>query len=256
MAFQQQTVVVEIFKIYKITETYSFIKTSELYNYFALDEWQKYEEIKENYENDESEFDQLAWYDFHNVMTGNSKFLLLADLKGQKEDFYVELHAGMERKLRQQTADEKEVSDNVKVINMDSRPSLKTYVEASIALVVNTFDTKETKNEYQYYKEITSNYNENDEYYLELFTDLLELNEMVPIEAHDNIKVAIEQAHKNYFRKKISEHLPMAYEQYTFNLQMGLMVKKESEFLDIRENYFNMILDGREINGEARDFNY
>ena len=50
--------------------------------------WQNYEQIKLAYvsENENANFPE--WYDFHNGRTGSSVFMLLPDIRGEKEEFY------------------------------------------------------------------------------------------------------------------------------------------------------------------------
>jgi hypothetical protein len=49
----------------------------------------------------------------------------------------------------------------------------------------------------------------------------------------------------------------MAHEQYLFNKKMSFVVSKDKNRNDgVRKIYYDGILDGRELNGEPRDFNF
>ncbi len=55
-------------------------------------EWQEYDEIKEAYNTSNANRNFPEWYDFHNGRTGNGTLMLLPDIRGEKEEFYCDLH--------------------------------------------------------------------------------------------------------------------------------------------------------------------
>jgi hypothetical protein len=212
-------------------------------------EWQNYEEIKQAYHDDNSDIDMPSWYEFHNLRTGNTKLLLLPDIRGDKEQFYSDLY--FKNKEQQEAKEDKPVRDP----NWDSVPSLSFYDKQVVSFFVKTFEDKEIQNKHNYYTEANSN--EGDEYYEEIFSELLEAKEYIPIKAHYDFKEAIKLAYNEYRYTKIIAHLPMALEQYQFNIKMGFSIGEKEEFYgDLREKYVERFLDGRELNGEERTLNF
>lgn len=236
-----------------------FLEASSIedFNLFYYGDWQNYNEIKYFYETEDPEEQLPEWYEYHNTRTGNAKLLMLPNHKGDKETFYTQLSIQKGKELKQQISEEQVLKGETPVINMDRRPTLNAFDENIIEYVVKNFDSKEAKSEFQYYQDITAHYDERDDDYDEKFRELLDAKELVPIEAHHDFKEAIALAHRNYTLKKLSEHLPLAHQQYLLNKQMGFSVEKgKNPYTGVRPVYAKMILDGRELNGEPRDFDY
>lgn len=212
-----------------------------------LYELQNYDEFKEGYLGDD-DGDQLPdWYEFHNVRTGNSSLLLLPDTRGKKEDFYTDLF----RKDR-----DKDLPPRAPYIP-EERPYLTTSNLEKVLYFVNTFEGVETQKKYANYcelnkKEQLENYDIN-----ELLMYMEEEEEYIPIEAHYDYREALVQAYNTFKLKKLAEHMPLAHEQYVFNKKMGFTIDAKDKFYsDLRDKYLEMILKGRELNGESRDLEF
>ncbi len=212
-------------------------------------EWQNYDDIKEAYHADNSEIELPSWYEFHNLRTGNTKLLLLPDIRGEKEQFYQDLYFKNKEKHELQGA---QPASNP---NWDSRPSLSFYDNQVVSFFVKTFENKEIQNKHIHYTEANSN--ENDEYYEEIFREMLDAKEPIPIKANYDFKEALALAYNEYRCTKIIAHLPLALEQYQFNIKMGFSVGDQEEFYDdLRKKYVERFLDGRELNGEERTLDF
>ena len=217
------------------------------HEWFKLYEWQEYNEFKASYlDNEEKEqVDMPDWYEFHNMRTGNGSLLLLPDVRGEKEEFYVNLYRKAFAKTNAPTPH-----------IQDSRPFLSGYNKEQVQFFVKTFEDKETQKKYQYYTEGISGFDDDDVYYT--LGCILDADEMIAVEAHDNILEAIKRAYNKYWFRKIAECLPIAYEHYLFNRKMGFRYEPKGDdfYLNLKELIKGKILDAREWNGEERTLDF
>jgi len=218
--------------------------------YFSTHDWQNYESIKSTYQNNNEMLGIPEWYNFHNLRTGNSKLLLLPDLRGERDNYYLKVWSENEKITNSELYGVKLPTE------IDKRPFLFLHDKDVLAYIVTTFDTKEAQQGHRYFTESNKDDDES-EYFERILKELLKAKEFVPIQSHHDFREALEKAYHVYRCKMISEHIPLAYEQYLLNRQMNFSVPKDDiGAYDLREKYANMILDGRELNGEPRDFDY
>jgi hypothetical protein len=222
------------------------------------EDWQNYDEIKASYHGDEEEGQMPEWYEFHNLRTGNTKLLLLPDLRGQKEAFYCQVYFKSQQ-FKEEMAKNQAIMKADPNYDPDTRPFLDSFDKNILSFFIQTFEDRETQLRQKYFSEGIGLFNvvENKEYYRNLLENLLDAKEIIPIEAHYNFKEALRKAHDDFTCKKIAEHLPMAHEQYLFNKKMGFIVSKHEDFRDtIREKHIERFLNGRELNGEERNLDF
>lgn len=213
---------------------------------------QDYDEIKDSYNNENSDYNFPEWYDFHNVRTGNSSLLLLPNIRGEEEEFYINLHF---KNQRENTA--KEIESGVKQAFIpDPRPYFNYYDKEQIKFFVSTFEKKEFQNKYKYYTEGFENNFEEHQDIDEIFMKMNDINEPIPIKAHYDFRQALIQAYNEYRNKKIAEHMPIVHKQYLFNKQMGFGFEEKNNHLGTRNGWLNNILNGRELNGEERNLDF
>lgn len=206
-------------------------------------EWQDYDSFK----NEDEGMDMPEWYDFHNLRTGNNRLLMLGDVRGKKEDFYITVFHNDKR------AKEKPIT-----YDHDPRPYLHSYHDETLHFFVDTFEDAETKKNIQNYKEYFK-FNSDDRNLDEVLMYMDEVEENIPIESHYDYREALVKAYDKYFTGKVAEHLPLAFEQYLFTKNMKLERLKDDDhkfYLDLKSSYYNKILKGRELNGEPRDLNF
>lgn len=220
------------------------------FDYLAQEEWQNYEDIKASYTSDSEECEMPEWYEFINLRTGKNSLLLLPDLKGKKEEFYSGLKFAEDRKKIAAVVH----SDT----QLDARPYIRAYDEKSLAFFVKTFEDRDTQRHFDNYKEGYNNGDDNYEYYYEIFNSIMSAEEPIAIKSNYDFKEAMKDAYNEFRYRKLADHLPMAYEQYLFNREMGISTNKENSpiYLSMRDQVVKRILDGRELNGEARNFDY
>jgi hypothetical protein len=220
--------------------------------WFDFLDMQDYDEIKDAYNNENSDYNFPDWYDFHNVRTGNSSLFLLPNSRGDEEEFYISLHF---KNQRENTA--KEIESGIKQAHVpDPRPFLAYHDKEQIKFFVATFENKEFQKKHKYYTEGFEN-NFNDNYDIdELFMKMNDIEEPIPIKAHYDFRQALVQAYNDYRNKKIAEHMPIAHEQYLFTKQMGFGFEKKHAHPEARNSWLSHILNGRELNGEERNLDF
>ncbi|WP_432672959.1 hypothetical protein [Flavobacterium sp. SM2513] len=214
-------------------------------------EWQNFSEFKAGYTSSEDDnyLNLPEWYDFHNSRTENSTLLLMQDIRGEKEGFYIDLYFEDIRPQRERERIEHEKT-------LDKRPYLSTHSFEHTAYFISTFENKECQKQYKYYHEMT---HKRDPFeFSELIEHILNAEEPIPISSHYNLIDAVELAYNAYYNKKVAEHLPIAFEQYLLTNQLGFKMerKKDNYYQEIREIYANQILKGRELNGEPQNFDF
>ncbi|MBC7523351.1 MAG: hypothetical protein H7239_02790 [Flavobacterium sp.] len=215
-------------------------------NDIEFDNWQNYDEIKEGNQNIEESYLMPEWYDYHNSRTGKGVLLLMGDIRGEKEDFYMNLVHEKERKEKPE-----------QYVASEPRPYFNYLDDEVIKFFVTTFeDETAQKNYHQHSKLYLGSDNDAMRYY-ELLEELNGLHDLVPVPSHYDFREALEKGYNRYYLNKIAEHLPIAYEQYLFHKKMGLSFEsKKDEMIDVRVFLTKRILKGRELNGEERNFNF
>lgn len=222
------------------------------------DDWQDYEGLKEAYNNDEQNRNLPEWYEFHNSRTGNGILLTLPDVRGKLEKFYKDLARAENQKNAASVAPYIPPSDA-------DKPFLNYYdknVQLDLAKII---EDKEMFSIFKNFVEVTEHRdkweNQRAEENLNYLSKIKD--ELIPIESHQDYRVALRLACQNYRFKKIAEHLPLALEQYKREKQlkqMGIDSYKEKEnylfYLGLRKLHADSILLGRKVNNEPQDFNF
>lgn len=216
-------------------------------------DWQDYDEIKEAYHNSDANRDFPEWYDFYNSRRGTSAYLILPDIRGEKEEFYRSIYI---KERDKQTEEEDKKREELR----DKRPRVpSTYDKEHLTFFVNTFEDKQTQ---IHFKAFERNSEDGDEEEMgEIVRILLATGEYVPIQAHYDFREALRQAHDRYNAKKIAEFLPYALEQHRLSLSMGFSsdldeIKQKRREDGIWKIYQETIFGGRKLNGEPEDFNF
>jgi hypothetical protein len=221
-----------------------------------FDRWQDYDEIKEAYNSENANRNFPDWYDFHNGRTGLSVYLLLPDVRGPKEEFYMSLwRSEYWHTVKTEKEIMEQVAEVIPVETTKQNPWLDYHKKGWMTWFVNTFEDKETQEVFRRFGgEINiSEFDDSLDSDLEL---LACADKKIPIEGWFDWKEAVHKAAEKYRTEKIIEAMPIAYQQYRINIDMGLgfdIIKKDHDHF---EWYSQNILRGRELNGEPRDFNF
>ncbi|MBC7523352.1 MAG: hypothetical protein H7239_02795 [Flavobacterium sp.] len=212
-----------------------------------------YDKLKKNHVTPNvDEEERSEWYDYHYERTGTINLLDLPTIRSDKEHFY--------SKLAQQEIEAKKKSvapAPTPIIPSDDRPFINYYDFEIIQSFVTQFETPDYQRKHKYYT-IESKAESRLDYGIRYYFDqMIAQQEYIPMKANADFIAAIEQSYNDYCIGKIVEALPQAHEAYLYKTKHGLHEKeKRNPFLNMIEEDKKMILEGRVLNGEPRDFNF
>ncbi|NJN27687.1 MAG: hypothetical protein HC819_17825 [Cyclobacteriaceae bacterium] len=204
-----------------------------------------YEDVKNCPDNADTNNEYL---NFHNSLTGNNGLLLLPDVRGLKELKYLDA-----------ARDFNFSNTKTKNANNPAQRITKKYLPRSDEELIrfgNHFGDKKAVNfiidRLNWIKE------KPDLIFTWAFEYLRDIApEMVPIEAHEDWKKGMYFAAIKHRNEKISCLLPVVYEEYLLKKEMCMLeASNTDQHSAISEIYKNGILQGRELLGEPRDFNF
>ena len=229
-----------------------------------FDRWQDYKEIKKAYNSEDANRNFPDWYDFHNGRTGLSAYLLLPDVRGEKEDFYIRL---WNKEFHENIAREKKKKEEEANLNksepapqevQDKRPGLSYHGKGWLTWFVTTYEDKETQEMFKKYGGERDSDSNDDEYLTNDLKLLSRADKPVPIEGWFDWKEAIHKAADRYRIEKIIDALPVAYEQYRMNVDLNIPFAEPESLkkIDYKNGYGKAVLRGRELNGEPGDFDF
>ncbi|GHT23890.1 hypothetical protein FACS189430_07890 [Bacteroidia bacterium] len=211
--------------------------------------WQDYDEMTEK--NEEGDMDNMnEWYEFYDGRMGTGTLLILPNLKGQKEEFYLSL-------CRNRSTTDTEPAPVAEV---------KHHLMAFGQDIVDFAAMYETdKYMVKLFKGYEVDWRENDKtpepenirYAVEV---LLSADRSIHLSGHLNWDEGIMYATKKYKGTKTAEALDMVYEDYKMRLELGFSNQPEQKYKfdmsDIISGIKKQILKGRMRNGESEDFDY
>lgn len=195
------------------------------------------------------------WYGFYDSRMGTTGLLLLPNIREELEGKYLSIRRESMRKDSTASAQ----------INFDDRPYLHIYGED----LIHFYKVAETDKhfirlfeavEYDHYK----GENQPDKDEIEEAIELFSLADRpIHFDSRLNWSEAIITAAVKYENKKTAEMLDFVYDNYCMMKELGLThpLSERAEMNikwaeDFQKRYRDMILDGRELNGEPRDFNF
>jgi len=216
--------------------------------------WQDYDDIKLGYESNNREGSEIEWYEYYNVYKGISVLMTLPNIKGMKEEHYMQVAREDEKK-----ESEKKIPSTETTINEPAKPAIgDTYDEKFMKWFIGNFENAELAKYYDLYRRYR--FDDDLDSINNLVYKFFHAGEPIAIEANNDWKEALFIAEKKYKIRKTVEHLPIAYETYLLN--NSLNIKNESldedygHYLIIKNIYVERILKGRELCGEPRNFDY
>lgn len=216
--------------------------------------WQDYDSIMKKDENGLPN-DMPAWYDFYDMRMGTGALLILPDIKGDKEEFYLNCYRDSMRKENPSTTP---------ATPADPRPYL-TGIGQEFNRFVNAYETDAYFIElFKYYDFANTIRNDRLEDEVTMAIDTL-TNADRPVYISSRLKwdEAILEAANKYKTTKIAEALDFAYEEYVLRKELGISGNQTTaEILannhrdTICQLFRKGILNGRKFCGEPEDFNY
>lgn len=242
---------VELYKEYILCDDFE----KELLD--ILRDWQDYEEYKENLDNEFDEENIMPeWYQFYDSRRGTGDLISLPDIRGEKEEYYRDIHFKNERKKQQDEIERQKREGTYKEHTHDKRPYMGAYGEY-IEEFVNLFEDEKIKRYYRAYESMSDELDE-DEDLQEAITTLLEANERIEIEGWYDWREAVIKTARKYERRQIHKYMDNVYSEYLQRRAMGISYEKPKEEHNesLSEMIKTQIFDGRRLNGEPEDFNF
>ena len=223
--------------------------------------WQSTDELLEKNENGEFEY-YPDWYQFYDERMGTTSLLLLPDIRGEKEEHYIDISRQFRNKKR-----EEENKINPPVPYIPPPPSLMAGSEELLEFA-EQFEKDEHfielfriwDGQIQEIKKVDDRIEERQR----LILDRLMISKH-PVYMPSGYRwdEAIEQCHQQYFNQAICDDLDILFEEYVMQVGNGTLPQEDSETLIqlYNEHYgislwHPMILQGRELSDEPQDFNF
>lgn len=216
--------------------------------------WQNYPAFKGDHNNEDDAEEIPAWYQYYDDRMGTGSHLLLPDIRGEKEKFYVEI---FQEDYKRRAVQNEKASAN---LNNDRRPYVSAYDRNVLEGFMSEFESAKL---FDYYLAYEKNIERSSDDDLELAIETLqEAEEEIPIEAHRSWRTAILNAAKKYEQKRVADALETVYRDYLSRLRLGIAFEvheKESQVKWYEEYTGTMkshILLGRQLNGEEANFDF
>ncbi len=212
-------------------------------------DYQDYDMIKQKIaeDNDDTE---IEYYDYMYIKYGGRDLLMLPDIQREKEDFYIKrsVQKNKEEKINKQKAEEPKKPQKQYLYSWD--------IEKKVALS----ELLEEKKVGNFIKDIEQWVKEKPDFEVDVAVDYLLqcYPEKVPIGANHDWQQAVMDAVTRHKILKTAEMLPSIYEMYLLKKQTMVAIEEEKEEKSWKRDKWwrEMILKGRELNGEPRDFNF
>jgi len=224
--------------------------------------WQDYDELRRHAQEEAADLpddqrhadDPPAWYEFHNLRTGHARLLVLPDLRGPLEQPYLLAYYANRRA--------EPAAGPAPTPPADARPTFLTVAqeEALEHALLHQFETPKLRRQRAAYlaeqaREASDEQVEADFAYLKA----LDPDETVPLEAAADWRAALRQAVVETRRHQLLAHLPQVYEAYLLREAQGIS-HPEAEEPEWRDTFSrgmrDCLLDGRELLGQPRDFDF
>ncbi|WP_046244134.1 hypothetical protein [Hymenobacter terrenus] len=223
--------------------------------------WQQYDDVKAQLDPESDEAGQHSflfgevseWYEFHNQRTGNGRLLRLPDLRGQKEEHYLNTWRAHNRA-------EREANPTPPASPPDPRPAYIRYDEARKlqGVFAQQFESAALNRQRTSYETANPPSTWEDEELERVLSFLKDIDEPVSIAAGDDWRLALRQASYAFRKQKLLDSLPQAYEAYCQRQEWGIAQPacSEREPHSTAVWYNKAILDARKLLGEPEDFNF
>lgn len=198
--------------------------------------------------------DPPAWYEFYNLRTGHARLLALPDLRGPLEQPYIQAYYANRHA--------EHAAKPATPPPADGRPTYLSVAqdEALEHALLHQFEAPKLRRQRAAYlaeqaHEAADEQVEADFAYLKALSP----DEAVPVEATADWRVALRRAVVETRRYQLLAHLPQVYEAYLLREAQGISHPEAEEPL-WRDTYncgmSECLLDGRELLGQPRDFDF
>lgn len=228
----------------------------EVHIFGILENWQSYVQLKEAYHTDNANTNFPEWYDFYNGRKGTTIYLSMPNIRGEKEEAYKALWYEAQKKIEKKKASQEGAGKAYQSVPQPMQQNLEYWHDDHNRWFVETFEDETTRTYYEAHKALAWDHDNIDGYcgnIADIVNELEKADEIVPVEAHYDYKIALKRALDRFERKKIGEALSIVYEQYKMRKEMGLtfegLGKDDITYL-IRDKEYEKIMGGRELSGD------
>lgn len=211
---------------------------------------QDYDEFKDAIENNEEGGIYPEWYAFYDTYKGTGMLIKLPDVRGEKEEFYRNLHFDAVK--------EKQIKDGTykEYVPRDKSKDLSAYKDKDVEKFIKECETREEMEQWKNYRDTTNNENDAVDDALRLLQDA---RETVPIQANSDWKEAVLDSARVLKNRLTARALPLAYEEYKMKMETGISFYEKIE--PRKEDHLckmvkEQIIHGKELNGEPKDLNF
>ncbi len=236
--------------------------------------WQFYFAFKKAYEGDPFMFIGFPeWYYYYDTCTGNSKYLLLPDIRGEKEQHYIRLSDNKTTPVASTPAKGKKVSKKKAIATAEpvkdvpaTKPRINYYNASYLSWFVHEFEDKKTEREFRNAggkMNFDEDDDENEEKYdygkvYDIVSDLSTDGKIRSVEANYNWAKGLKETLHKYQIQERKDAIAPAYEQYCMYIENGISFENKSDgfSLTMQQSRRVKILEGRKIVGEPEDFNF
>jgi hypothetical protein len=215
-------------------------------------DWDNLRRAMEADPGDDDDYDDMypEWFTVFDMRYGTEGLIKLPDIRGEKEDFYLDLY--YEDKRKREPKEEKSESPP------NTLQMLEYYRLEAIEAFIKEFEDEKLLRYFHLVEELNEPYGDWD---LNVAVDRLrEAGEPVPIEAANNWRDAVVKAWDDYHRRKLAEGIRAAYRDYCMRLENKVTVQDEAEDMadweEFRKTHKDELVKGRVLNGEPPDLNF
>jgi hypothetical protein len=226
-----------------------YYKEADYEESFFYSGWQNFDDIKADLNaSPDDESNTPEWYLFYDNRMGSKGYLLMADIRGEKEKKYVQLgiQETTQKAIENQpppdprpfmfsTYDYKQTRKFIAEIDQDKAALEAFDLWVERVSLNNTHEHEEAESAYAY---------------------LSETEDVIPIEGnYPDWRFALVEIANAHKKQKILEAIPIVYDEYLFRKQTGIQYEKPEQFFPW-QNFKDLILLGRELSGEPRNFDF
>lgn len=249
-------------------EMYKDYIWSNNFNIIVENNWICIEDYREGDDEDTYNTYFTEWFAFHNSRTGNNVLLLQPDIRGKREEFYKDL----DRKKTHKDIVDKYETGELEKPTIDERPKISEYSYVDVLNFMKEFETAETIRKFETYHKHTGavsldtdedevdDNNYLDERVEEIMLNLTAMPKVkIAVDANNDWRKALIEGWAKFEKEQIASCLKLAYNNYLFRRQSNIQFaqsRADDYFESFGEDVKKMILNGRELNGESRDFNF
>jgi|YNPMSStandDraft_2_1061718.scaffolds.fasta_scaffold00120_3 hypothetical protein len=231
---------------------YEYILSDQFKEIDWIYSWQDYDRIKEEYHKEGGQIPE--WYAFYDARRGTEDYLLMEDIRGNKEKFYLEVWHNYQMKKYGNI----EAPDIYK--RYDERPDLNIYDPYVVEDFIKRFESPKLL---EYYRAYRRNVEEIQDPELDMALEILRnADEKVEIQANEDWREAVILAARNYQKRQIAIAHRQSYQNYLYRNIYQIAHEVHAEefeiqwYKDLADQMKARIIEARVILGEPPNLDF